>query len=606
MGAGAVLFGLVSQHSVQRDIVHGIWALALGLGFAAAQADAPVQQPEAATGRQAKPGWQYKHEAVAAANPLAADAGARMLRAGGSAIDAAVAVQMVLGLVEPQSSGIGGGAFMMTWDGKKAEAWDGRETAPAGARPDQFMQSNGQPMSMGQAVPGGLSVGTPGVLAMLAQAQREQGKLPWAKLFEPAIELADKGFAISPRLGSLLQGQRHLNRDKQAAAYFLDAKGQPWPVGHVLRNPAYAAVLRRIAKEGPQAFYRGAIAADISARVKNAAQAGSLNEADLAGYHAIKRDPLCAEWRRYRLCGVPPPSSGFLAVAQILTMLGPDPAPLSVPLLHRFIEASRLAFADRALYVGDPDFVAAPAGDWRSLLDAGYLRERAALIGERAMPVATAGVPRAATQTAYAAQAEQVEHGTSHISVVDRQGHAVALTTSVEGAFGSGLMSDGGTGLRGGFLLNNQLTDFSFRPTGADGKPVANRVEAGKRPRSSIAPIFVFEAGSGGNTGGKFVMSVGSPGGSFIIPFVSKTLLGTLGWGMDAQRAIDLPNFGTVGGPVYLETGGFDAAAVAALEALGHRVQVVDLPSGIQAIERHPDGWFGAADPRREGVASGN
>ncbi len=602
MGAGAVLLRLVSRAGVRRDIVHGIWALALGLSVATAQSDTPVQQPEAATGRQAKPGWQYQREAVAAANPLAADAGERMLRLGGSAIDAAVAVQMVLGLVEPQSSGIGGGAFMMTWDGKKAEAWDGRETAPAGAKPDQFMQSNGQPMSMSQAVPGGLSVGTPGVLAMLAQAQREQGKLPWAKLFEPAIELADKGFAISPRLGSLLQGQRHLSRDKQAAAYFLDAKGEPWPVGHVLRNPAYAAVLRRIAKEGPQAFYRGAIAADIAARVQNAAQAGSLNEADLAGYHAIKRDPLCAEWRRYRLCGVPPPSSGFLAVAQILTMLGPDPAPLSVPLLHRFIEASRLAFADRALYVGDPDFVPAPAGDWRSLLDPSYLRERAALIGERAMPVATAGVPRGVQQTAFAAQADQVEHGTSHISVVDREGHAVALTTSVEGAFGSGLMSDGGTGLRGGFLLNNQLTDFSFRPAGADGKPVANRVEPGKRPRSSIAPIFVFEAGSGG----KFVMSVGSPGGSFIIPFVSKTLLGTLGWGMDVQRAIDLPNFGTVGGPVYLETGGFDTATVAALEALGHRVQLTDLPSGIQAIERHADGWFGAADPRREGIARGN
>ena len=594
-----MLVGLALRRGHRRDVLHGILALALCAGLAPTRADTPLKQPEEATGRQAKPGWQYHREAVAAANPLAAEAGERILRAGGSAIDAAVAVQMVLGLVEPQSSGIGGGAFMMTWDGRKAQAWDGRETAPAGARPDQFMQG-GQPMSMAQAVPGGLSVGTPGVLAMLAEVHREQGHLPWARLFEPAIELADKGFAISPRLAGLLQYPRHLGRDKQAAAYFLDSDGKPWPVGHVLRNPAYAAVLRRIAKEGPQAFYRGTIAADIAARVKNAAQAGSLSETDLAGYHAIEREPLCAEWRRYRLCGVPPPSSGFIAIAQILTLLGADPAPLSVPLLHRFAEASRLAFADRALYVGDPDFVPAPAGDWHSLLDPAYLRERAALIGERAMPTATAGVPRGA-QVAFAMQADQIEHGTSHISIVDREGRAVALTTSVEGAFGSGLMSDGDTGLPGGFLLNNQLTDFSFRPTGADGKPVANRVEPGKRPRSSMAPILVFEADSG-----RLVMSLGAPGGSFIISFVAKTLMGTLAWGMDAQRAIDLPNFGSVGGPILLERGGFEAATAAALEALGHRVIQADLPSGLQAIERQKEGWFGAADPRREGVVRGD
>jgi len=578
--------------------------LALGCCALAGHADQSPQQlvqPEAASGRQAKPGWRFRHEAVAAANPLAAEAGEKILRSGGSAVDAAVAVQMVLTLVEPQSSGIGGGAFMVSWDGKKVQAWDGRETAPAAADPRQFLRPDGSPMSMGEAISAGFSVGTPGVLEMLWQAHREQGRLPWDKLFEPAIQLAERGFAVSPRLASLLQDAPNLRANRQAAAYFLDAQGQPWPVGHWLRNPALAAVLRQIARQGPQAFYEGRMAADMAQRVRQAAQPGTLTEADLRGYRSVKRDALCAEWRSYRLCGMPPPSSGLVAVAQILSMLGTEPAPLSVSFLHRFTEASRLAFADRAQYVADPDFVAAPAGRWDSLLDTDYLRERAALIGAQAMPDPQAGVPRSAV-VAYARQAEQVEHGTSHVSIVDAQGHAIALTTSVATAFGSGLMSDGGTGLQGGFLLNNQLTDFSFRPEGAEGKPVANRLEPRKRPRSSMTPMLVFEAGSNG----RLVMSLGAPGGSVIIPFVAKTLIGTLAWGLDAQRAIDLPNFGSVGGPVLLEAGVFDEATISGLIALGHRVQRLDLPSGTQAIERKGDGWFGAADPRREGVVRGD
>ncbi len=592
-----------------REILHGFLALALacgaGLAPGASQAQTQLVQPEAATGRQTKPGWQFRHEAVAAANPLAAEAGEQMLRAGGSAVDAAVAVQMVLTLVEPQSSGIGGGAFMVSWDGRKVEAWDGRETAPAAADPRQFLRADGRAMGMRDAIPAGFSVGTPGVLELLWQAHHEQGKLPWAKLFEPAIRLAEMGFAVSPRLAGLLQDDpSNLRADKQASAYFLDAKGQPWPVGHVLRNPALAAVLRQIAQRGPRAFYEGRMAADMVKRIRGAALPGVMTAADLRGYRAVKREVLCADWRSYHLCGMPPPSSGFIAVAQILSMLGTDPPPLSVAFLHRFTEASRLAFADRALYVGDPDFVPAPAGNWNSLLDAAYLRDRATLIGARAMPEPAAGLPRAAT-VAFAPQAEQVEHGTSHISIVDAQGHAIALTTSVATAFGSGLMSDGGTGLKGGFILNNQLTDFSFRPEGNDGKPVANRLEPHKRPRSSMTPVLVFEKTDDPDKPRLF-MSLGAPGGSVIIPFVAKTLIGTLAWGMDAQRAIDLPNFGSIGGPVLLESDAFDEATISGLVSLGHRVQRLDLPSGTQAIERKDEGWFGAADPRREGVVRGD
>ena len=574
----------------------------------ATQADQLLTQPEIASRRQAKPGWATRHDAVAAANPLAAEAGYKILKAGGSALDAAIAVQMVLGLVEPQSSGIGGGAFMLTFDGSKAEAWDGRETAPAESTPTQFLWPDGKPMTVGQAIVGGLSVGTPGVLAMLAQAHQEQGKLPWAKLFEPAIQLAERGFAISPRLFTLLSDEQALKNDGQARPYFFDAQGRPWPVGHVLKNPALAAVLKRIAAQGAQAFYRGAIAADMAGRVRGNVRPGHLSEADLAGYSALKRDALCAEWRAYRICGMPPPSSGQLTIMQILKMLDDAPGALAPPasgkpeaaFLHRYTEASRLAFADRALYIADPAFVPAPAGNWASLLDDGYLKSRAALIGERSMQSASPGQPGAG-RVAYAPQPAQAEYGTSHISIIDRQGHAVAMTTSVESGFGSRIMSDGGTHLGGGFLLNNQLTDFSMSPAATDGSPIANRLEPGKRPRSSMSPTLVFDARSG-----QLLMSLGAPGGQIIIHYVAKTLIGTLAWGMDAQRAVDLPNFGSINGPTILEEGGFTPAVVQGLQALGHRVIEVELPSGIQAIERTKSGWFGAADPRREGVVRGD
>jgi len=578
------------------------------LFWGSANGQTVLTQPEIASSRQAKPGWATRHDAVAAANPLAADAGYKILKAGGSAVDAAIAVQMVLNLVEPQSSGLGGGAFMLTFDGVKTEAWDGRETAPAASKPTQFLWPDGKPMTVGQAIVGGLSVGTPGVLAMLAEAHHEQGKLPWAQLFEPAIRLAERGFAISPRLYTLLSDEHALQNDAQARAYFFDAQGKPWPVGHMLRNPALAAVLKRIAGQGAEAFYKGPIAQDMARRVRGNVRPGTLNEADLASYTALKRDPLCAEWRRYRICGMPPPSSGQLTILQILKMLDDAPGALTPPasgkpelaFLHRYTEASRLAFADRALYIADPAFVPAPAGNWASLLDDDYLQSRAALIGERSMQSASPGRP-GATRVAYAPQPAQAEYGTSHISIIDTQGHAVAMTTSVESGFGSRIMSDGGTGLAGGFLLNNQLTDFSMAPTAPDGTSIANRLEPGKRPRSSMSPTLVFDARSG-----QLLMSLGAPGGQIIIHFVAKTLIGTLAWGMDAQRAVDLPNFGSINGPTLLEEGGFTPAVIQGLQDLGHRVVEVELPSGIQAIERTKSGWFGAADPRREGVVRGD
>jgi len=588
-----------------------IATLLSGLSLSAAAADtAAPAQPEAASGLHAKPGWATRHFAVAAANPLAVDAGYKILKAGGSAIDAAIAVQMVLNLVEPQSSGIGGGAFLMLFDGKgEVSAWDGRESAPAGAAPRMFLKPDGTPMSVREAIPGGLSAAVPGVVAMLAAAHREQGKLPWARLFEPAIELADKGFFVSARLHTLLQDERTLQRDPQAGPLFYDARGEPRPVGYLLKNPALAAVLRAIAARGPDVFYRGKIAEDIARRIQASARPGPMTEADLAAYQPLRREPLCTIWlERYRVCGFPPPSSGQLTMMQILKLIearGEPARPLSngkpsVPWLHLYTEASRLAFADRAQYIADPAFVTAPGGDWQRLLDPAYLKQRAALIGPSSMKTAAPGRPGDA-ETAYAAQAEQPEHGTSHISIVDAQGRAVAMTTSIESGFGDKIMSDGGTGLPGGFLLNNTMTDFSLVPEGADGRPVANRVEPGKRPRSSMSPTLVFDARSG-----RLLLTVGAPGGPAIIHFVAKTLVGALDWGLDLQRAVDLPNYGSFNGPTVLEDGGFPSQTLEGLRALGHEVVEFELTSGLQGIQRTRTGWFGAADPRREGVVRGD
>ncbi len=546
---------------------------------------------------------------VAAAHPLATDAGYQMLRAGGSALDAAIAVQMVLTLVEPQSSGIGGGAFLMHADGQQVQAWDGRETAPAAADERAFLGPDGKPLPAAQAVLGGRAVAVPGAVRMLEAAHRVHGVLPWRQLFGPAIRLAEQGFPLGPRLHTQLRAEKALPADPQARAYFYAADGQPLPVGTLLRNPALAAVLRALAGQGSDALHRGPVAADLVARVRGHAVPGPMTEADLAGYTPMLREPLCTLWRvRYRVCGFPPPSSGHLAVMQILGMLDQLPPPPqaldgSVPgvdWLHQYTEAARLAFADRALYVGDPAFVPAPAGRWTSLLDGNYLRQRAALVGPRSMNVAAPGRPAGAT-VAFSAMPDQPESGTSHISVVDAQGRAVAMTTTIEAVFGARLMADGGTGLPGGYLLNNQMTDFSSTPADAQGRPVANRIQPGKRPRSSMSPTLVFDAQDN-----RLLLSLGSPGGPAIIHFTARTLLATLQWGLDVQRAIALPHAGSYNGPTVLEKGRFSPATVQALRDRGHVVLEADMTSGLQAIQRTPGGWFGGADPRREGTVRGD
>jgi len=574
-------------------------------------------QPEGASGYTEKPGWATTQFAVAAANPLATDAGYQVLKAGGSAVDAAIAVQMVLTLVEPQSSGIGGGAFLLHSDGQAIEAYDGRETAPATADEKLFLDANGKPMAFHDGVVGGRSVGVPGTLRMLEMAHRAHGKMPWATLFQPAIVLAEKGFKVSPRLHTLLSNEKYLPKDPVAAAYFYDASGKPWPVGHVLKNPELAAVLRNIAAQGSAALYEGPLAQAIVDKVrKHPSNPGQLSLADLAGYQAKKREALCHDYRArehdYRLCGFPPPSSGAIAIGQILGILNQTQAatlPLDQGLpshqwLHLYTEASRLAFADRALYVADPDFVQAPGGSWMSLLDSAYLAERAALIGAQSMKVAQPGTP-GALKTSQAPMPDQPEYGTSHISIVDSQGNALAMTTTIEDAFGSRQMVTTNAARSGGFLLNNELTDFSFAPTDAQGQPIANRVQPGKRPRSSMAPTLVLDKATG-----QVLMSGGSPGGALIIHYTAKTLYGVLNWGLTPQKAIDLPNFGSLNGPSLLEEKRFPPATVQALRERGAEVREMNMTSGLQAITRgQAHGktlWLGGADPRREGVVMGD
>ncbi|TFY98529.1 gamma-glutamyltransferase family protein [Ramlibacter rhizophilus] len=567
----------------------------------------PPDQPEAASGLSAKPGWATNRFAVAAANPLATDAGFQVLRAGGSAIDAAVAVQMVLTLVEPQSSGIGGGAFLLHHDGRKVEAYDGRETAPAAADERLFLGPDGKPLPFYEAVVGGRAVGVPGTVRMLELAHREHGRLPWARLIEPAILLAERGFRVSPRLNTLLANEAHLKKDPAAAAYFYKADGAPHDVGHVLRNPELAAVLRRIAREGSKALHEGEIAEAIVQKVRShPGNPGRLSLADLAGYQPIKREAFCHDWtaagKPWRLCGFPPPSSGAITVGQILGILNATPAarlPLesglpSAQWLHFYTEAARLAFADRAQYIADPDFVQPPVGSWMSLVDPAYLARRASLIGEQSMKVAQPGTPTGAAAARTAPMPEQPEFGTSHISIVDRFGNALAMTTTIEDQFGARQMVKG-------FLLNNELTDFSFAPADAQGRPIANRVQPGKRPRSSMAPTLVFDKDSG-----QLALTGGSPGGALIIHYVAKTLQGVFHWGLDPQRAIDLPNFGSNNGPTLLEDRRFPTATALALRARGAEVREQAMTSGLQAIARTPTGWFGGADPRREGVVMGD
>ncbi len=554
--------------------------------FMSAASPAPAGEPARA-----------KRHMIATANPHASQAGLAILRRGGSAIDAAIAAQLVLGLVEPQSSGIGGGAFMLAYDASAdaVHAYDGRETAPMAVTPDLFLKADSAPMKFYDAVIGGRAIGVPGLVAMLEQAHQRHGKLPWAALFEPAIALAEAGFEVSPRLHYLISEATSIDRYDVARAYFFTADGKPKPVGTQLVNQAYAVTLRAIAAGGARAFYEGDIAADMVAAITGAVgNPGVMTVADLAAYEAKDRAAVCRPYRKWRVCGMGPPSSGGVTTLSILGLLEHfDLAALtpgSAEAVHLVSEASRLAYADRARFLADSDFVAVPV---RGLLDRGYLADRAALIDhDQSMGAAEAGTPPFDNGAPRAVEPETEQFSTTHLSVIDSEGNAVSMTSSVESAFGSRLMVRG-------FMLNNQLTDFSFRPA-VDGVPVANRVAPGKRPRSSMAPTLVFDKG------GQLLLAIGSPGGSRIIAYVTQALIAMLDWGLDAQQALDLPHHVNRNGPIDLESGTPLVDLEAALVERGHDVRLRGLNSGLHAVVVTPDGLEGGADPRREGIALGD
>ena len=560
------------------------------LSALAAAASAQVSSPS-----PSRPPAHAKHYMVAAAHPLAVEAGLSMLDNGGNAVDAAIAAQLVLNLVEPHASGLGGGAYLLFYYARRnaIRAYDGRETAPEAVTPALFTAPDGKPMAFDDAVIGGRAVGVPGVPRLLELSHARHGRLAWAALFQPAIDLAEKGFALSPRVHALLENDHGLVRDAAAKKYFYSADGKPKPAGTVLRNPEFARTLRALAARGAEAFYSGGIARDIVAAVRgHAFNPGVMTEHDLAAYRVREVEALCAPYRAYRVCGMPPSSSGGIAVLQILGMLSRfDMAgvrPGSPEAVHLVAEAERLAFADRNRYVADDRFAEVPI---KGLIDPAYLAERSKLIQEhKSMGKAEAGVPQG-IKVAYADDAVDEMAGTSHIAVVDQDGNAVSMTTTIETNFGSHVMVRG-------FLLNNQLTDFNFLPV-EGGVRVANGVYPGKRPRSSMAPTLVFDNSD------KLYMAVGSPGGPFIIGYVAKTLIATLDWKMDMQSAIDLPNFGSRNGPTEIEKGSAYEKLIGALRALGHETRTIDMASGVHGIVRAKDGWQGGADSRREGVARG-
>ncbi|WP_462158333.1 gamma-glutamyltransferase [Pseudoalteromonas sp. GB56] len=551
------------------------------------------REPEATTAIVAKKQTVGERYMVAAANPYAVRAGEAVLAKGGSAIDAAIAVQLVLTLVEPQSSGVGGGAFILHYDKQHENltTFDGREKAPANATPELFLDGNGKAVRWIDAVVGGRSVGVPGVLKALADAHQRYGTLPWNELFTDAIQLADQGFKVSPRLHNLLA--RRLNPGVEliptTKQYFFPG-GEPLAVGTIKKNPELANLYRKVAKEGVSAFYSGENAKAIAKAVQSSPiDPGLLTEADINAYQAKERAPICVGYHTYRVCSMAPPSSGGMAVLQILKLLedkdmgkyqANDPQAL-----HYFTQASRLAFADREVFMADPDFQPVPT---QALLDAQYLDRREALIGDVDKKQAH-GNP--VTGVAYAKDDAFERPNTSHISIVDAKGNAVSMTTSIEMAFGSTVMANG-------YLLNNQLTDFALTPK-RNGKYVLNRVEGGKRPRSSMSPVMVF------NEDGTLRLVIGSPGGSRIINYVAQSIVGVLDWGMTAQEAINMPRITNRNDKTTLEQGTPLADLKAEFERRGHNVHIGDLNSGIHAVEVINGKLYGAADPRREGIALG-
>ncbi|WP_027134431.1 gamma-glutamyltransferase [Geminicoccus roseus] len=560
---------------------------------------APAQEPpppEAPSGRAEREAVTASRHMIVTANPLATEAGEAILARGGSAVDAMIAAQLVLNLVEPQSSGIGGGAFLLHWDEQAGEltSFDGREKAPMAATPELFMAGDGTPMAFADAVPGGRSVGVPGTLALMELAHRLHGRLPFAELVAPAVRLAEHGFEISPRLaGAIADSAAELAVFPATRAYFLDTDGKPRAAGTVLRNPEFAATLRQIAKEGSAPLYRGRIGDALVETVRSApVNPGAMTRQDLADYRVVMRPPVCRPYRAYEVCGMGPPSSGGVAVLQVLGLLEHFDLPSLGPTadgMQALVEASKLAFADRNLFLADDDFVSVPV---RGLLDQAYLTSRAQQIRlDSSIEKAVAGNPPWREAGLLAPDDSDKLPGTSHLVVVDDDGNAISMTTTIESGFGSRMMV-------GGFLLNNELTDFSFAPE-EGGRPVANRVQPGKRPRSSMAPTIVFDEA------GEPVLLIGSPGGSQIIGYVAQALVAVLDWGMSPQEAVAMGHVLSRNGPAELEAGTEAAAMEEALRSRGQEVQVKPLNSGLHAILIGDETLESGVDPRREGAARG-
>lgn len=554
--------------------------------------------PQIATTNITKQLVKAKEFMVVTANPYATQAGLEVLQAGGSAADAAIAVQLTLGLVEPQSSGLGGGALMLYWDNqeKRLVALDGRETAPQAATPDMFLDKEGKPLTFMEAVVGGKSVGTPGTLKLLEHLHKKYGKSAWADLFKTPLQLAQQGFIVSPHMAEqIASSAESLQRFPATQAYFFDAEGAPLKAGTLRPNPDYAATLKLIAEQGAKVFYEGEIAQDIVKTVNEApTNAGSLSLADLANYTVKERSTVCMEYRAHDVCGMGPPTSGGVAIAQILGILSHfDLAQTGYESTEswRLIgDATRLAFADRNRYLADSDFVDVPVD---ALLNADYLEERSqALLTGAPLKSVFPGDPATnpyLTQRFADDRALELP-STSHFVIVDKDGNIVSMTTTIENGFGSRLMTRG-------FLLNNELTDFSFVAE-ENGLPVANKIEPNKRPRSSMSPTIVLKSG-------KPVLAIGSPGGSNIIPYTAKALIGVIDWGMDVQQAVSMPHMVNRTGDYYLEKGTSAEDYKPKFEAMGYTVKVDNLNSGLHAVAIKADGLEGGADPRRDGVALG-
>lgn len=592
----AVLVGLTACSSVSQITKENKRILPAPVERLQAQTiptGADASAPEQGTGLTQQQQVYAKKYMVASANPLATEAGYDILKQGGSAVDAMIAVQSTLSLVEPQSSGLGGGAFVVYWDNKTKTltTFDGRETAPLKADEKLFLDEQGKPLKFMQAVVGGRSVGTPSIPLLMEQLHQRYGQVAWSSLFQKPIALAEQGFVVSSRMAqSIQQNQESLQRFAETKAYFFP-QGQALQAGQILKNPDYAQSLRDLAKQGAKPFYTGTYAQNIVNVVNNSPEnAGVLSLADFQKYRVIERKPVCASYREYQVCGMDAPSSGGIAVGQIVGMLNQFPQQKiqekSIDSLRILGDASRLAFADRDYYVADPSFVTVPS---QALLKPEYLQQRAALLKQstQALTDVKAGDLGVTQATGKAVELPS----TSHIVVVDAQGNVLSMTTSIENAFGSTLMANG-------YLLNNQLTDFSFEPS-KNGVAVANRVEAGKRPRSSMAPTIVLK-------NGEPYLAVGSPGGSRIIGYVAKTLMAHIDWGMDIQQAISAPNVLNRFGSFELEQHSTASQLAPSLQQIGYKTDVRDLNSGVQGIVITKDGLIGGADPRREGKVMGD